>query len=141
MRHLLLMMHLVLIAMGTGMSFSNLVNLRLSLNEQGERFKALGHQRRTIARIGDGVITLIWLTGIVLVAIDDPPVLIANGWFQAKLAFVVLLTVNHFLARRTAGAMAASGDRSLLGRLQIYAGGVWLSAVIAIAMAVLAFPG
>ena len=141
MRQFLLMIHLMLIAMGTGMSFSNIVNLRLSLKEQGERFKALGLQRRTIAQIGDGVIALIWLTGIALFVINDPAALIANGWFQAKLAFVVLLTVNHFLARRTAGAMAASGDRSLLSRLQIYVGGVWLSALIAIALAVLAFPG
>jgi uncharacterized membrane protein len=140
-RQFLLMVHLMLIAMGTGMSFSNLVNLRLSFKEQGERFKALGLQRRTIAQIGDGVIALIWLTGIALFVINVPSGLIANGWFQAKLAFVVLLTVNHFLARRTAGAMAVSGDRSLLGRLLIFAGGVWLSALIAIALAVLAFPG
>jgi hypothetical protein len=131
----------MLIAMGTGMSFSNLVNLRLSMREQGERFKALGLQRRTIAQIGDGVIALIWLTGIALFLINDRAVLVANGWFQAKLAFVVLLTVNHFLARRTAGILAASGDLSLLPRLQIFVGGVWLSALLAICLAVLAFPG
>ena len=54
MTQLLLMAHLILIAMGTGMSFSNLVNVRLSQGEQGERFKALGVQRRVIAQIGDG---------------------------------------------------------------------------------------
>jgi uncharacterized membrane protein len=140
-RQFLLIVHIMLIAMGTGMSFSNLVNLRLSMREQGERFKALGLQRRTIAQIGDGVIALIWLTGIALFLINDRAALVANGWFQAKLAFVVLLTVNHFLARRTAGILASSGDLSLLPRLQIFVGGVWLSALLAICLAVLAFPG
>jgi uncharacterized membrane protein len=137
---LLLMAHLVLIAMGTGMSFSNLVNVRLSLAEQGERFKALGLQRRVVAQIGDGVITLIWVTGIGLMfAADAPRALVANGWFQAKFAFVVLLTLNHFLARRTAGMLARSGNAALLPRLQMFVGSVWLSAVVAICLAVLAF--
>jgi uncharacterized membrane protein len=142
MRQLLLIAHLILIAMGTGMSFSNLVNVRLSQGEQGERFKALGAQRRVIAQIGDGIIALIWLTGIALIfAADSRSALESNGWFQAKLAFVVLLTLNHFMARRTAGVMARSGNAALLPRLQMFIGGVWLSAVVAICLAVLAFPG
>jgi uncharacterized membrane protein len=137
---LLLMTHLILIAMGTGMSFSNLVNVRLSLGETGDRFKALALQRRAIARIGDGVITLIWITGIALMfTASAPRSLAANGWFQAKFAVVVLLTLNHFLARRTAGLMARSGNAALLPRQQMFIGGVFLSAVVAICLAVLAF--
>src|SRR5687768_4911644 len=71
MAQILLMAHLILIAMGTGMSFSNLVNAQLSQSEQGDRFKALGSQRRVIAQIGDGVITLIWLTGIALIWLSN----------------------------------------------------------------------
>ena len=138
MPQLLLAAHLILIAMGTGMSFSNLVNVRLARGETGERSKALAAQRRLIAQIGDGVIALIWLTGIALLYATDPRALASNGWFQAKLAFVVLLTLNHFLARRTAGMMARSGDASLLPRLQMFIGGVWLSALVAICLAVLA---
>ncbi len=142
MAQILLMAHLILIAMGTGMSFSNLVNAQLSQSEQGDRFKALGSQRRVIAQIGDGVITLIWLTGIALIWLSNGrEALVNNGWFQAKLAFVVLLTLNHFLARQTAGVMARSGNRSLLPRLWAFIGGVWLSAIAAICLAVLAFPG
>jgi uncharacterized membrane protein len=140
MAELLLMAHLIFIAMGTGMSFSNLVNVQLSSGEKGEGFKALAAQRRMIAQIGDGVIALIWLTGIALISTaQSTDALIANGWFQAKLAFVVLLTLNHLLARRTAGAMARSGNGALLPRLQIFIGGVWLSALVAICLAVLAF--
>jgi uncharacterized membrane protein len=124
------------------MSFSNLVNVRLSHGEQGERFKALGVQRRVVAQIGDGIIALIWLTGIALIfATDSRSALVSNGWFQAKLAFVVLLTLNHFMARRTGGVMARSGNAALLPRVQMFIGGVWLSAVVAICLAVLAFPG
>lgn len=139
MTELLLMAHLILIAMGTGMSFSNLVNIRLSRGAEGERFKALSAQRRAIAQIGDGVIALIWLTGIALVFATRPDALAANGWFQAKLAFVVLLTLNHFMARRTAGAMTRGAGAALLPRLQIFVGGVFLSAIVAICLAVLAF--
>jgi uncharacterized membrane protein len=141
MAQLLLAAHLILIAMGTGMSFSNLVNVRLARGETGERFKALAAQRRIIAQIGDGVIALIWLTGIALLYATDPRALASNGWFQAKLAFVVLLTLNHFLARRMAGTMARTGDPSLLPRLEMFIGGVWLSALVAICLAVLAFSG
>jgi uncharacterized membrane protein len=137
----LIMAHLILIAMGTGMSFSNLVNVRLAMSTQGEGFKALALQRRVIARIGDGIIALIWLSGIALLLMRPPSSLGSNGWFQAKLAFVVLLTINHFLARRTAGEMARSGNATLLPRLQIFIGGVWLSAVVAICLAELAFRG
>jgi uncharacterized membrane protein len=136
---ILLMAHLILIAMGTGMSFSNLVNARLAQTTQGEGFKALAMQRSTIARIGDGVIALIWLTGIALLLMRTPGSLGSNGWFQAKLAFVVLLTVNHFMARRTAGEMARGAGAALLPRLQMFIGGVWLSALVAICLAVLAF--
>jgi uncharacterized membrane protein len=140
-RQFLLMLHLVLIAMGTGMSFSNLVNVRLSRKQHGDGFKALGLQRLTIARFGDGVIALIWLSGIALFLATDTRSLAANGWFQAKLAFVILLTLNHFMARRTAGALAATGNVELLARLHMFIGGVWLSAMIAICLAVMAFPG
>jgi uncharacterized membrane protein len=136
---LLLAAHLILIAMGTGMSFSNLVNLRLAHRTTGEGFKALAAQRRMIAQIGDGVIALIWVTGIALLYATDSQALASNGWFQAKLAFVILLTLNHFMARRTAGAMARTGDSSLLPRLQMFIAGVWLSAIVAICLAVLAF--
>jgi uncharacterized membrane protein len=116
------------------------VNVRLARGEEGERFKALAMQRRVIAQIGDGVIALIWLTGIALIfATGARDALAANGWFQAKLAFVVLLTLNHFMARRTAGEMARTGKLSLLPRLQMFIGGVWLSALVAICLAVLAF--
>jgi uncharacterized membrane protein len=131
----LLIAHLMLIAMGTGMSFSNFINVRLARGQGGDIAKGLALQRRMIARIGDGVIALIWLTGLALWWYVSP----AGGWFHAKLAIVVLLTLSHAMARRTAGEIAKSGNAALLPRLEIFIAGVWLSALAAILLAVIAF--
>jgi uncharacterized membrane protein len=136
---LLLILHLMLIAIGTGMSFGNYVNLRIAATQTGERAAGLALLRQRIGRIGDVVITLIWLTGLALWgvrAVADAP---QSGWFYLKLVFVLLLTVCHTMARRTAGRMVRTKDASLLGRIEIYVAGVWLSALASIVLAVIAF--
>ena len=55
------------------------------------------------------------------------------------LGFVVLLTVCHGLARMTAGRMVRTGDQSLYPRMELLVSGVWMSALAAIILAVLAF--
>ncbi len=140
MKQLVLMAHLVLIAMGTGMSFSNLVNMRLSRTQSGDVAKGLQLQRRAIARIGDGVIAFIWLSGIALVFITlAQGGSVASPAFTAKLGFVLLLTACHGLARATARRLAAGPDPALFARLEMLIGGVWLSALAAIVLAVAAF--
>jgi uncharacterized membrane protein len=133
----LLALHLIFIATGLGMSFSNFINTRLSLGKTGDMAKGLGLQRRAVAQIGDGVIAGIWITGLALwsmLGMASP-----NGWFHTKLAFVVLLTVSHILARRTGGVMLREGKAELMPRLSLFIGGVWISAIIAVVLAVLAF--
>jgi uncharacterized membrane protein len=136
----LLIAHLMAIAIGTGMSFGNYVNLRRAGVETGERAAALAGLRRVIGRIGDVVITLIWITGLALlwswIAQGGPS---PGGWFHAKLAFVVLLTVCHGLARHTSGQMARNGNAALLGRVELFVAGTWASALASILLAVLAF--
>jgi uncharacterized membrane protein len=129
-------LHLMLIAMGTGMSFSNLVNVRLAMIKGGDLGKGLALQRRTIAQIADGVIALIWITGLLLLWLAP---VTPSLWLYAKIAFVVLLTLCHGLARRTAGEMARSGNTALMPRLRNLIAGVWFSALAAIALAVIAF--
>jgi uncharacterized membrane protein len=135
---LILILHLMLIATGTGMSFSNLVNLRLA-RQGGEFAKGLALQRRTISRIGDGVITFIWVTGLILVWILGTAGL--GAWFAAKLVFVVVLTASHFMARRTAGEIMRSGNVGLMRRLELFVSSVFVSALAAIALAVIALRG
>jgi uncharacterized membrane protein len=138
MKTILLIAHLIAIATGTGMSIANYINIRIASGEKGERREALAFLRRVLARIADIVIAAIWITGLglwsVLPAGEEP-----NIWFMVKIGFVVLLTVCHGLARMTAGRMKRTGDATLYPRLELFVSGVWMSALAAIILAVLAF--
>ncbi len=63
----------------------------------------------------------------------------AQQLFVVKIGFVVLLTLCHGLARMTAGRMMRTGDASLYPRMELFVSGVWMSALAAIILAVLAF--
>lgn len=134
---MLLSAHLLVIALGIGFSASNFINTRLALAQPGAAATGLGLQRRTIARLGDGVITLIWLTGLALLRqrgmADLPPA------FHLKMAFVVALTLFHGLGRWTGGRMARQGGAELLPRLSVVIGLGFASAVAALVCAVAAF--
>ena len=133
----MLIMHLAFMGLGIGMSCSNFVNTRLAAGQTGDIAKGLGLQRRTIASIGDSIIAAIWLSGFLLLQLRGWEGL--NTWFHAKMAFVVLLTVSHIMARRTGAEMMRSGNGAALWRLSLYVAGVWVSALIALALAVIAF--
>ena len=60
-------------------------------------------------------------------------------WFYVKIGFVILLTVSHIMARRTGAEMMRSGNGALLSRVSLFIAGVWVSALAALALAVLAF--
>lgn len=138
MKIILLIAHLIAIATGTGMSIANYINIRIAAGEKGDRREALAFLRRILARIADVVILAIWITGIGLF-FSLPPQDEPNSWFIVKLGFVVLLTLCHGLARMTAGKMLRTGDQSLYPRMELYVSGVWMSALAAITLAVLAF--
>jgi len=137
MKTILLIAHLIAIATGTGMSIANYINIRIAAGEKGERREALAFLRRILARIADIVILAIWITGIGL-WLNLPPAE-PNSWFVVKIAFVVLLTLCHGFARMTAGRMMRTGDQSLYPRMELFVSGVWMSALAAIILAVLAF--
>jgi uncharacterized membrane protein len=138
MKTILLIAHLIAIATGTGMSIANYINIRIASGEKGERREALTFLRRVLARVADVVIAAIWITGVglwwVLPSADQP-----NSWFMVKMGFVILLTLCHGLARMTAGRMARTGDAALYPRMELLVSGVWMSALAAIILAVLAF--
>ncbi|MEI7597880.1 MAG: hypothetical protein WCJ41_01035 [Aestuariivirga sp.] len=138
MKIILLIAHLIAIATGTGMSIANYINIRIAAGETGDRRAALAFLRRILARIGDIVILAIWITGIGLFY-SLPPQDEPNSWFMVKIGFVVLLTICHGLARMTAGKMMRTGDQSLYPRMELLVSGVWMSALAAIILAVLAF--
>jgi uncharacterized membrane protein len=137
MQTFMLIMHLAFMGLGIGMSCSNFVNTRLAAGKTGDIAIGLGLQRRTIASIGDSVITVIWLSGFLLLQMRDWEGL--NGWFYAKMVFVVALTLSHIMARRTGAEMMRTGNGTLLSQVSMYIAGVWISALIALALAVIAF--
>ena len=133
----MLIMHLAFMALGIGLSCSNFVNTRLAAGQTGDVARGLGLQRRTVASIGDTVITAIWLSGFLLLQLRGWEGL--NSWFYAKITFVVLLTLSHIMGRRTGAEMMRTGNGTLLARVSLYTAGVWVSALAALALAVLAF--
>jgi putative membrane protein len=136
MEKLLFIAHLLAIATGTGLSFANYINLRVAASESAEHRAALAALRRQILQVMDVIIVLIWATGLSLLWGVRPEI---NAWFHVKLAFVLLLTIFHFGARRTAGQMLRTGDKSLHARLEFLMAGIWVSAAAAISLAVVAF--
>ena len=138
MKTILLIAHFIAIATGTGMSIANYINIRIAAAEKGDRQASLVYLRRTLARLADLVIAVMWLTGIglwwILPEAEQP-----NSWFILLVVFSVAMTVCHGLARMTAGRMARTGDNSLYPRMELLVSGVWMSALAAIILAVLAF--
>lgn len=135
----LITLHFIVIAMGIGLSLSNYINTRLALSNGMEYAKGLGLQRRTIARMADGVIALIWVTGIALLLMRGMAGL--GGVFHVKLLFVVALTVFHALARRAGVRMQKVTSLNLLPRMSQMILGVFLSAIAALICAEIAFRG
>lgn len=131
----MLIMHLAFMALGIGMSCSNFVNMRLAVGQTGDIAKGLELQRRTVASIGDSIIAAIWLSGFLLLQLRGWEGL--NAWFNAKIAFVVVFTISHIMARRTEAKMMRTGNGATLARVSMYIAGVWVSALIALALAVL----
>jgi uncharacterized membrane protein len=135
----LVALHLLVIALGLGFSTSNFVNTRLALKQGPDVAKGLALHRRSIARLGDAVITLIWLTGLLLVWWRWP--VLPGGVFFVKLLLVLLLTLLHAHARATGERMRRENNMALLPKLSILIGGVAASAALALVCAVAAFRG
>jgi len=136
----MLAFHFIAFAMGVGMSFSNFVNIRLARTLGGEKAQGLALLRGVLGRIGDVVISFIWLTGIALLL----PMTGEGGagmsalpvTFHIKLLFVVGLTLCHVGARLTA---LRTGRKDLIGIIEACTLGVFLNAIASILLAVAAF--
>jgi hypothetical protein len=134
---MVLALHLIAIAMGIGMTFSNLVNATLSLGNPAEFQKGLGLQRRMIGRIGDIVILSIWVTGGLALWLRGHDGL--GTAFAFKIAFVILLTIAHIRGRTLGERMRREAHLNHVGdqRNLMFAG--WILALAALVCAVITF--
>ena len=139
----LLALHIYALALGTGFSAANLVNLRLARTADDSGRAALARLRLTLGRIGDGVVTLIWLTGLALAARftggDGAAASALPAAFHAKMLFVLTLTLCHAGSRWAAGQVMRKGRKELMPWVFRCTLGTHISAVAAIALAVAAF--
>jgi hypothetical protein len=134
-----LILHLAVIAMGIGMTFSNLVNASLSLGNGAEFQKGLGLQRRMIGRIGDVVILSIWVTGGLALWMRGHASL--GTAFAFKLAFVILLTLAHVRGRTLGERMRREAHLNhVVDQRNLMLAG-WVLALAALVCAVLSFNG
>lgn len=138
MKTILLALHLMAVATGTGMSIANYVNIRIAAGEKGDRRASLAYLRKVLARFADVVIAAVFATGIALY-VSEPQRSEMNGWFIALLLTSATLLLCHVAARMTAKKMAASNDDALYPRMEMLVSGVWLSALASILFAVMAF--
>ena len=140
MHEILLIAHLILMAMGTGMAFSHLIFLRASSGEAAERGAALAHARRILGDFTTMVVVFIWITGLTLLwsRFDDPNRTV-NAWFYGKMAFVGLFTGAHVMQRLKAARFEGDDYADLIKRLELWTSLAWLSALLAICLAVVSF--
>lgn len=119
------------------MTFSNFWNTHLSTSNGDEFQKGLALQRRGIGRIGDGVISLIWITGLLALWLRGMTGL--GEAFFVKVAFVALLTFFHIRARSLGERMRRENHRNFVPLQGQFMLGGFFCALVAIVCAVLAF--
>jgi len=139
----LMALHIYALALGTGFSAANLVNLRLARLVDDPGRAALARLRLALGRIGDGVVALIWLTGLALAVRftggDGAAAGALPAAFHAKMLFVLTLTLCHAGTRWASAQVMRKGRKQLLPWVFRCTLGTHASAVAAIVLAVAAF--
>ena len=122
------------------MAFSHLIFLRVSSGELGERGVALAHARRVLGDFTTMVVVFIWITGLTLIwsRYGDPD-RVVNAWFYGKLIFVGVFTAAHIMQRLKAARFQGDDYDDLAKRLELWTSIAWLSALLAICLAVVSF--
>lgn len=143
MYEILLIAHLMIIAMVTGMAFSHLLMLRVSAGQSGDSSLALALARRTLADFTTMAVVFVWITGLMLLWSQYGQTgRVVSAWFYAKVGFVGVLTASHLMQRMQAARMHGRVGDKERARLELWVAVVWLAALIAICLAVVSFaPG
>ncbi len=134
---LLLVLHLFFIAMGVGIGFSNLINLRASRGQTGDIAKGFGMARLALRMYSDIVIAGFLITGLLLFWTTGNTG--SGPWFSFKMSFVVLLVISYGVVRVTGGQIMRTGNMALMSRINIFAPLAFVGSAGALVCAVLAF--
>lgn len=137
---ILLILHLLAMALGIGITFSNLVNFRLVKSQSGDVAKGLNMQRVATHRYTDIAFVTILATGILMLA-NLGGNLGVSPWFHIKMAAVLVYVVGYVVARYTVMHIENGGDMALTKRIKMFAHIAITGAVLAVIFAVLAFGG
>jgi hypothetical protein len=137
---LFLIIHLLAISLGIGIGFSNLVGFRVAKSLGGDMAKGIAGQREALIPYGDAVFVTIIGSGLVLLwNMGGGSGL--GGWFQVKLAAVVIWAVGYILMRLRIRKFLASRDMGLVPLIRSMAHGVIAAACLSLIFAVMTFNG
>ena len=134
----LLTIHILTIALGIGVGFSNLFGMAIAKGQTAEAAAGMALLRRKIAPLMDANLLVVLVSGGLLLANLGG----AHGLaptFHVKMAAVAIWVISHFAARITSGQMGRTGNIALAARAQNFTRLGWSAAVIALVCAVLTF--
>lgn len=138
MNKLLLILHLLGLALGLAVPFSNLMLARVMAAAPPVERPVLGRAAFAMGRLGDIGLPLLWITGLTLVFTKHGGFSALPATFHAKLAAVLLLTLSvgviHMNKRK-----AMQGDAGAMGRIRMLGKFNLLCALTAVTLAVMTF--
>jgi hypothetical protein len=133
-----LCVHLLSIAFGLGIGFSNIVGFRVAKNLGGDKALGIAAQRESLIIYSDIFFALIIISGATMLgAIGGASSL--KFWFQLKMAAVLVWIVAYVLMRLRIHKFLATRDMSLLALIRTYAHVAITAVTLAVIFAVLTF--
>lgn len=134
----LVILHFLGLALGLSTGFANMVMAGLIAKASPQERSVLGRFPPAMARVGAVGLTLLWLTGLLIVYTRYGTFSIMPRTFIVKFAAVVLLTIAvayiHVLMPR-----AQRGDTAAMARIQLLGKLTAPLAIVAIIFAVITF--
>lgn len=133
-----LSVHLLSIAFGLGIGFSNIVGFRVAKNLGGDKALGIAALRESLIIYSDIFFALIIISGATMLwAIGGASSL--KFWFQFKMAAVLVWIVTYVLMRLRVHKFLATRDMSLLALIRTYAHVAITAVTLAVIFAVLTF--
>lgn len=134
----LVFLHFVGLTLGFSVSFANMVMGGLIAKAPPQEKGVLGRFPPLMSRLGTIGLTLLWVTGVVLVFTKWNGFAILPWQFYVKLAAVVLLTITVTFIHR-AERLVQAGNTAAAARIESLGKMAMLFAVTALLFAVLTF--